>query len=91
MSKALWVWFPSAPSVKTAARKNGWPHWVVHCQPVGNGLNALKYLAPYIFRVAISNRRILKVENGLRQTVTPTGESPGLASDPPKNRSPRTG
>ena len=38
--------------------------WVVHCQPVGNGLNALKYLAPYIFRVAISNRRILKVEDG---------------------------
>ena len=38
--------------------------WVVHCQPVGNGLNALKYLAPYIFRVAISNRRILNVEDG---------------------------
>ncbi|MCJ7624934.1 MAG: transposase, partial [Anaerolineaceae bacterium] len=33
--------------------------WVVHCQPVGNGLPALKYLAPYIFRVAISNNRIL--------------------------------
>jgi hypothetical protein len=38
--------------------------WVVHCQPVGNGQAALKYLAPYIFRVALSNRRILKVENG---------------------------
>jgi hypothetical protein len=37
--------------------------WVVHCQPVGDGVNALKYLAPYIFRVAISNRRILKLEN----------------------------
>jgi hypothetical protein len=37
--------------------------WVMHCQPVGNGLNALKYLAPYIFRVAISNRRILKLEH----------------------------
>lgn len=34
--------------------------WVVHCQPVGPGLPALKYLAPYIFRVALSNRRILK-------------------------------
>jgi Putative transposase len=38
--------------------------WVVHCQPVGNGEAALKYLAPYIFRVALSNRRILKLENG---------------------------
>jgi Putative transposase/Transposase zinc-binding domain len=37
--------------------------WVVHCQPVGNGQTAFKYLAPYIFRVAISNSRILKLEN----------------------------
>lgn len=36
--------------------------WVVHCQPVGSGVTALKYLAPYIFRVAISNNRILKLE-----------------------------
>jgi putative transposase/transposase-like zinc-binding protein len=36
--------------------------WVVHCESVGSGLNALKYLAPYIFRVAISNNRILKLE-----------------------------
>jgi len=38
--------------------------WVVHCKPVGNGRAALRYLAPYIFRVAISNRRILKLSNG---------------------------
>jgi hypothetical protein len=38
--------------------------WVVHCQPVGNGLGALKYLAPYIFRVALTNRRILKLDDG---------------------------
>ena len=38
--------------------------WVVHCQPVGKGETALRYLAPYIFRVAISNRRILKCEWG---------------------------
>jgi predicted RNA-binding Zn-ribbon protein involved in translation (DUF1610 family) len=37
--------------------------WVVHCKPVGDGRTALKYLAPYIFRVALSNRRIIKVEN----------------------------
>ena len=37
--------------------------WVVHCQPVGRGQAALKYLAPYIFRVAISNSRIINVDN----------------------------
>lgn len=37
--------------------------WVVHCQAVGNGETAFKYLAPYIFRVAISNSRLLRVEN----------------------------
>ena len=41
-----------------------WEHdWVVHCKAVGNGETAFKYLAPYIFRVAISNSRLLKVEN----------------------------
>jgi len=35
--------------------------WVVHCQPVGTGLPALKYLAPYIFRVALSNNRLVRV------------------------------
>lgn len=38
--------------------------WVVHCKPVGNATSALKYLAPYIYRVAISNNRIEKLENG---------------------------
>lgn len=37
--------------------------WVVHSQPIGSGLAAFKYLAPYIFRVAISNPRIIKLEN----------------------------
>lgn len=37
--------------------------WVVHCEDVGSGLQALKYLAPYIFRVALSNNRLLKLEN----------------------------
>lgn len=38
--------------------------WVVHCEPVGTGEAVLKYLAPYIFRVAISNKRLVKSENG---------------------------
>jgi hypothetical protein len=50
--------------------------WIVHCEAVGSGLNALKYLAPYIFRVAISNNRILKLENDcvtFRYRATDTG------------------
>jgi hypothetical protein len=38
--------------------------WVVDLEPVGTGEAAFKYLAPYIFRVAISNNRILKLEDG---------------------------
>ena len=37
--------------------------WVVHCMPAGNGETVLKYFAPYVFRVAISNNRIIKLEN----------------------------
>lgn len=37
--------------------------WVVHCKPVGNGTSALKYLAPYIYRVAITNNRIDSLNN----------------------------
>jgi hypothetical protein len=38
--------------------------WVVDCEPVGNGAAAFKYLAPYIFRVALSNQRILQLRDG---------------------------
>lgn len=38
--------------------------WVVHCRPVGKGQAALKYLATYIFRPAISNGRLLSLEAG---------------------------
>jgi hypothetical protein len=37
--------------------------WVVHSKPVGNGHATLKYLATYVFRVAISNNRLLKLED----------------------------
>ena len=37
--------------------------WVVDCRPVGSGQAALKYLAPYVFRVALSNNRIVGVAN----------------------------
>jgi hypothetical protein len=48
--------------------------WVVHSQTVGDGQAALKYLAPYIFQVAISNKRIVKVAEGqMTFRYTPSG------------------
>ncbi|MGH9883419.1 MAG: IS91 family transposase [Pyrinomonadaceae bacterium] len=38
--------------------------WVVHSEPVGSGQQAFQYLAPYIFRVALSNNRLRKLEQG---------------------------
>jgi hypothetical protein len=57
---------------KTALFAQVEPHlwrqnWVVHSEPVGSGEQAFKYLAPYIFRVAISNNRLRSLEQG---TVT---------------------
>ena len=38
--------------------------WVVDSQAVGDGRTSLKYLAPYVFRVAISDHRILSCDDG---------------------------
>ena len=38
--------------------------WVVHSQAVGDGEQALRYLAPYVYRVALSQRRLVKCEPG---------------------------
>jgi hypothetical protein len=38
--------------------------WVCHIESVGTGEAALKYLAPYIFRVAISDSNILSAQDG---------------------------
>jgi len=37
--------------------------WVVDSQPVGDADGSNRYLAPYVFKVAISNSRIVKVED----------------------------
>ena len=37
--------------------------WNVNCQPIGDSEATLKYLAPYIFRVAISDSRIMVVKD----------------------------
>jgi DNA-directed RNA polymerase subunit RPC12/RpoP len=38
--------------------------WVVHSQAAGDGQASLKYLAPYVFRVAISDHRIVSYDDG---------------------------
>lgn len=38
--------------------------WVVHCKAAGQGRQVLNYLARYVFRVAISNSRLERIENG---------------------------
>ena len=54
--------------------------WNVNCQAVGDGRDSLRYLAPYVFRVAIGNHRIRSVEchedgtGSVTFTVKPSGE-----------------
>jgi hypothetical protein len=38
--------------------------WVVDSRAVGDGRSSLRYLAPYVFRVAVSNGRIVSCEDG---------------------------
>lgn len=37
--------------------------WVVHAQPAGRGQQVLEYLARYVFRVAISNSRLERIDD----------------------------
>ena len=50
--------------------------WNVHSQAGANGHTAFTYLAPYVFRVAISNRRLVSLND---RTVTFTYRKPGSA------------
>ena len=38
--------------------------WMTHCQPAGTGTEVIKYLAPSIRRIAMTNNRIDKLEDG---------------------------
>ena len=50
-------------------------NWVVNIKPVGDGQAVLKYLAPYVYRVAISDNRIVAVdEQGVTFRVKPSGK-----------------
>jgi ribosomal protein L37AE/L43A len=37
--------------------------WVIHCQPAGRGPEVIRYLARYVYRVALSNNRIVSLKN----------------------------
>jgi hypothetical protein len=37
--------------------------WVVHCEPAGQGPEAIRYLSRYIYRVAITNSRIISLSD----------------------------
>ena len=50
--------------------------WNVHSQATPHARSALTYLAPYVFKVAISNRRIVSLTD---RTVTFTYRHPGSA------------
>ena len=55
----------AAPELFQQVPKDVWrKDWLVHAKPAGNGEAVLKYFAPYVFRVALSNKRIIKLENG---------------------------
>jgi hypothetical protein len=60
---------------KAADAKAWFGKGTVDVEPVGNGKAALKYLAPYVHRVAISNNRIQQVDqHGVTYSFTPSGE-----------------
>ena len=54
------------PTIFNSISSNIWNKaWVVNSIPVGSGEKALKYLAQYVFRIAISNSRIISLKNGI--------------------------
>jgi len=52
------------PEIFAGIKPNVWKQkkWVVHAKPVGNGQKTLAYLARYVYRVALSERDILRHE-----------------------------
>jgi len=58
--------------------------WIVHCDKVGRGKEALQYPSRYLYRGVISDKNILK-DDGDRITFryrdSKTGSRRGLASD----------
>ena len=49
------------PQVPPQVRKKD---WVVHCKAAGSGRKVLEYLGRYVFRVAITNSRLERIQDG---------------------------
>ena len=68
-----------APDIFNKISSNTWQRaWVVHVKSVGDGQKALEYMGRYLFRVAISNNRIIKLDKGkvtFRYTDSKSGKS----------------
>ncbi len=55
----------SAAGILNAVNSTVWyKTFNVNCQAVANSHHSIRYLAPYVFKVAISDTRILKIDNG---------------------------
>ncbi len=74
-----------APGIFNKIRPNTWKRdWVVHIKAVGDGQKALEYMGRYLFRVAISNNRIIKLSDGkvtFRYTDNKKGKSKTITVD----------
>lgn len=56
----------SNPELYNSIPKQIWKkEFVTHSEPVGKGASTFKYLSNYVYRIAISNNRIVKYENGM--------------------------
>ena len=58
--------------------------WVVHSQSAGAGREALNYLSAYLFRTALSNKRLISDQNGhitFGYIESQTGKSKTLVLD----------
>ena len=52
------------------------PQWTVDIKPVGSGSASLKYLAAYVHRVGISDKRIVAIDSeNVTYRYTPSGET----------------
>jgi hypothetical protein len=60
---------------------------VVDIEPVGDGRAVMKYLAPYVYRVAISDKRILACdESSVTYSYTPSDSKVSLTRNVPGER-----
>ncbi len=80
LAKVFWTkWFAAMKEIGWAVRADLRTKWVVDCQPVGNGDQALIYLGRYLYRGVLPERHILR-HAGVQVTCRYTDNTlPGIA------------